>query len=179
MGLAERLVDDATAEAERLARRLAKLSAPALAAILRSVAAADGPLEAGMELERREIVGLFEGDDAREGPRGVPREAHAGLRLAHLALEPGPVRLAQLALEDLPRAGLRQRLVAELDRARQLVAGDAARGSASISSSSAALALAQHDGGVHALAPVLVRHAEDRGLEHRGVVVERFSTSAE
>jgi enoyl-CoA hydratase/carnithine racemase len=67
MGLAERLVDDATVEAERLARRLAKLSAPALAAILRSVAAADGPFEDGMEVERREIVGLFEGADARVG----------------------------------------------------------------------------------------------------------------
>jgi enoyl-CoA hydratase len=69
IGLAERLVEDgeATAEAVRLARRLAKLSAPALAAIRRSVAHASGPLDEGMSAERAEFLALAEGADAREG----------------------------------------------------------------------------------------------------------------
>jgi enoyl-CoA hydratase/carnithine racemase len=69
IGLAERLAEggDAAAEALRLARRLAAFSRPALAAIKRSAAAAWGPLDEGMEVERRAIVGLHGGPDAREG----------------------------------------------------------------------------------------------------------------
>jgi enoyl-CoA hydratase len=69
LGLAERLAEDgdAVVEAERLARRLAKLSAPALAAIRRAVDASVRPFDEGMEVERQEILGLFGGADAREG----------------------------------------------------------------------------------------------------------------
>jgi enoyl-CoA hydratase len=67
MGLAERLADDADMEALRLARRLAKLSAPAVAAIRRSAALASGPLTEGMAAERDEFLGLALGPDAREG----------------------------------------------------------------------------------------------------------------
>ena len=66
--------------------------------------------------------------DAREGIAAFLEKRDGAVRAAERQLtwrsRPCPVGLAQVALEDLAGAGLRQRLVVELDRARQLVAGD-------------------------------------------------------
>ena len=65
-----RLVEagEARTAAVALARRLAELSRPALAAVVRTVDAAfDQPLAAGREFEIEQIQGLFEHGEAREG----------------------------------------------------------------------------------------------------------------
>ena len=64
---------------------------------------------------------------ARSGTRSIRRSSPAAS--AHQTVAAGPVRLAQLVLEQLPGAGLGERLVAQVDRARDLEAGRASRGS--------------------------------------------------
>ena len=70
IGLVEHLAADGAAdeEAARLAASYVGGAADAMAAIVRCVdAARDLPFAEGMEIERNEVVGLFAGDDAREG----------------------------------------------------------------------------------------------------------------
>jgi enoyl-CoA hydratase/carnithine racemase len=52
-----------------------------MAAIVRCVAAArDLPLAEGMEIERNEVVGLFAGEDAREGIAAFLEKRRASYR---------------------------------------------------------------------------------------------------
>lgn len=69
IGLIDRLAPDgAEAEARGLAEVVARHPASTLAAIIRCAdAARDLPLEEGLMVERREILGLFPSADAREG----------------------------------------------------------------------------------------------------------------
>ena len=96
---------------------------------------------------------------ARSGTRSIRRSSPAAS--PHQTVAAGPVRRAELVLEQLPGAGLRQRLVAHVDRARHLEAGQRSRGNARELASGPARG---HDDRVHGLAPPLVGDAEDRHL---------------
>ena len=65
LGLVNRLDEDAGGAAAALAAEIAAFPRGATQAIRRCVAAADGT--GGMDVERHEILGLFEGADGREG----------------------------------------------------------------------------------------------------------------
>ena len=114
--------------------------------------------------------GLGHGPDATaRRPRGGRHPSPSGPR--HHRLPAGPVRRAQLALEDLARARLRQRL---RPHARSSWAPCSPRSPPRqyATSSAPVTGGARHDDGVDGLAPALVRDAEDRRLEHGGVAVE-------
>jgi enoyl-CoA hydratase len=66
IGLVDRVVDgDVTAEALAFAGQLARLSGPAMAAIIACVDAAEPPSRDGMALEGDEVVRMFDDDDTR------------------------------------------------------------------------------------------------------------------
>ena len=67
IGLVDRIVDgDVTAEALAFAGRLARLSAPAMAAIIACVDAAGPVSREGMALEGEEVVRMFDDDDTKQ-----------------------------------------------------------------------------------------------------------------
>src|SRR5689334_14604506 len=103
-------------------------------------------------------------------PVPAPQEARKGgsddadLASAHHALTIFPVRLAQGTLEDLAGARQRQRLAADLDRARTFVAGDAILAEGDQAGRIDLRAGLEYDGRVDLLAPLLARDAEHRAL---------------
>ena len=67
IGLVDRIVDgDVTAEALAFAGRLARLSGPAMAAIIACVDAAGPVSREGMALEGEEVVRMFDDDDTKQ-----------------------------------------------------------------------------------------------------------------
>ncbi len=89
--------------------------------------------------------------------------------LAHAALLFLPERRPQLALENLAGAGQRQRLLADVDTARALVAGDQGLGELDQFAGRDLRAALGHHHGMHLLAPVLMRDADHGALRHRGM----------
>src|SRR5207247_9179635 len=90
-----------------------------------------------------------------------------------LALLPSPERGAQVALQDLAGAALRQRLGAQLDRLRTLVPAQVLATVADQLFARGLLPRPQDHHRVHALAELVAGDAEDRRLQHGGVGVER------
>src|SRR4051794_21501368 len=79
-----------------------------------------------------------------------------GGRSVHAALLLGPEGLAQIPLEDLPGARLRERLVTDVDRARDLEPGDALLAVGDDLGGGQRGRLGDDDHRVHPLAPPLV-----------------------
>src|SRR4051812_44530624 len=100
------------------------------------------------------------------------RSGHRPASSVDAAIAARPVAVADVALEHLARTRPGQ-LGQELHGPRALVAGDelvAVRAELVLRDLCAG---AQDDGGVHALAPPVVRDADHRGLEHGRVLAER------
>ena len=89
---------------------------------------------------------------------------------------PGPVPLAELPLEHLPGRRARQ-LVDELDRARQLVAGEPLTRERDQLSALDDGAGTADDERLDRLAPALVRNPDHRDVEHVGCCESASSTS--
>src|SRR5512133_2944917 len=86
---------------------------------------------------------------------------------------PGPEALAQRSLEDLARGRARQ-VADEVDRARQLVAGEALAREGGQLVGTRHRARPQDDERLHRLTPPLVGYADDRNLVNRGMLGERL-----
>src|SRR5690348_4946304 len=85
-----------------------------------------------------------------------------------------PVGGSQVAFEDLAGGRLGERLLTHDDRAWQLVTGDRRPAVVDQLALGRAHAGLQHDLGVDGLAPLWVRHAEHRQLQHCRVAGERI-----
>src|SRR5262245_54761631 len=111
---------------------------------------------------------------ARKG-RSMVASQHLSSMHVKLCLDAGgltgPVRLAQQAFDQLAR-GVPREIGVERHLARGLVVGHvrAAEGDDGLGGEDGAGS--RLDGRVHALAPLRIRHAEDRGVLHVGVTVQ-------
>src|SRR6267378_5626452 len=99
-------------------------------------------------------------------PDGVPGSAEGSV---HPALTTRPVGLAQLELLELARRGADES-IPNLDRRRALVVGHPGPTVLDELPFVTDRARAQHDEGLDGLAPLLVGHADDRDLGHRGML---------
>src|SRR5579883_3039033 len=90
----------------------------------------------------------------------------------HLAFAAGPIRLAQLALQDLARGIARQRLD-EIDGARHLVAGDPLARELDELARRQRCALLLDDDRLDRLAPLIVGHADHGDIGDGGMGEER------
>src|SRR5207247_9221185 len=92
--------------------------------------------------------------------------------LAYLPAHILPVRLAELSLEDLVCAALRQLAFHKLDPARDLVSGDAAPAVIDQIVVIERGAVLQHHASHHQLAPRRIGNSDDGGLFHARVRVD-------
>src|SRR5690606_7529967 len=108
--------------------------------------------------------------DALRGGRSAP--FRRGGSALDAAVRPGPLPLAELELLDLAGGRLRQ-LRDELHRVGRLETGQALPGVPDQLGLGGGLPVAQHHERLGPLAPLLVRHRDDRDLQDRGMGVDR------
>src|SRR3954454_9448286 len=148
----------------RTARRATSLAASETGSIV-----ASGPRAASVSTASRPAAAL-RGSSSRPRPLRATRPPDAVVGLA-ATLAPDVLRDADLALEDLARRAHGER-VDEVDDARVLVGGHALLGEGADGVRVGLRAVLEDDRRRDLLAHLLVRHADDRGLRDRGVLVE-------